>query len=81
MCKAPGVVYHPRRLRIRDRQLEWGEADLCPKKEREIRMSNSFKTVMALCLVAFVAACAGKKEEVVYVEPQPVPAEPVYNKY
>ena len=44
-------------------------------------MSNSFKTVMALCLVAFVAACAGKKEEVVYVEPQPVPAEPVYNKY
>jgi predicted small lipoprotein YifL len=43
-------------------------------------MSTSFKAVMALCLVAFVAACGGK-EEVVYVEPQPVPAEPVYNKY
>ncbi|SFP16957.1 hypothetical protein [Tranquillimonas alkanivorans] len=44
-------------------------------------MSKSIKAVMALGLVAFVAACAPAEEEVVYVEPAPVQAEPVYNKY
>ncbi|TCP44052.1 hypothetical protein [Rhodovulum marinum] len=43
-------------------------------------MSKSIKAVMALSLVAFVAACA-QQEEVVYVEPAPVAAEPTYNKY
>ncbi len=45
-------------------------------------MSNSIKALLALSLVAFVAACAGQQEEeVVYVEPTPVEAEPTYNKY
>jgi hypothetical protein len=39
-------------------------------------MSKSTKTLLALCTVAFIAACA-KKEEPVYVE-QPVSQEPVY---
>lgn len=43
-------------------------------------MSKSVKTLMAVCLVAFTAACAAE-EEIVYVEPTPVVAEPVYNKY
>lgn len=34
------------------------------------------KVVFAMCMVAFVAACAKKEEEVVYVEP--VTTEPVY---
>ncbi|SIO31588.1 hypothetical protein SAMN05444722_1391 [Rhodovulum sp. ES.010] len=43
-------------------------------------MSKSIKALMALSLVAFVAAC-GQQEEVVYVEPEPIPAEPTYEKY
>lgn len=43
-------------------------------------MSKSINALFALSLVAFVAACA-QKEEVVYVEPQAIPAEPTYNKY
>ncbi|TCP62974.1 hypothetical protein EV663_101237 [Rhodovulum bhavnagarense] len=43
-------------------------------------MSKSIKTLLAVSLVAFVAACA-QQEEVVYVEPAPIPAEPTYNKY
>ncbi len=43
-------------------------------------MSKSTKIVMALCLVAFVAACAKKTEEVVFVE-TPIVSEPVLNKY
>ncbi|MHC0053867.1 hypothetical protein [Actibacterium sp. D379-3] len=43
-------------------------------------MSNTVKTLMAVCLVAFTAACAAE-EEVVYVEPTPVVSEPVYTKY
>ncbi|MEQ3627002.1 MAG: hypothetical protein ABNH26_11160 [Celeribacter sp.] len=42
-------------------------------------MSKSVKTLLAISLVAFVAACAAEEEEVVYVEP--VAAEPVYTKY
>lgn len=38
-------------------------------------MPKSTRIVLALCMVAFVAACA-KKEEVVVVEP--VTAEPVF---
>lgn len=41
-------------------------------------MSISTKTLLAFCMVAFVAACAGKQEEeIVYVD-EPVTAEPVY---
>ncbi len=40
-------------------------------------MSKSTKIVMALCMVAFVAACAKKAEEVVYVD-EPVSVEPTY---
>lgn len=39
-------------------------------------MSKSTKTMLALCVVAFVAACA-KKEEAVFVE-EPVSVEPTY---
>jgi hypothetical protein len=50
------------------------------EKGLECRMSNSVKTLLAVSLVAFVAACAAK-EEVVYAEPEPVMAEPTYSKY
>ena len=40
-------------------------------------MSKSTKTLLALCVVAFVAACA-KKEEAVYVEQPAVSVEPTY---
>lgn len=40
-------------------------------------MSKSTRTVMALCMVAFIAACAKKQEEVVYVD-QAVSTEPTY---
>lgn len=40
-------------------------------------MSKSKVTLLALCAVAFVAACA-KKEEAVYVEQPAVSVEPTY---
>lgn len=40
-------------------------------------MSKSAVTLLGLCLVAFVAACAPKPEEVVVVE-TPVTTEPTY---
>jgi|LauGreDrversion4_2_1035121.scaffolds.fasta_scaffold367460_2 hypothetical protein len=40
-------------------------------------MSKSTKTLLALCVVAFVAACA-KKEEAVFVEEPAVTVEPTY---
>jgi uncharacterized lipoprotein YehR (DUF1307 family) len=40
-------------------------------------MSKSTRIVFAMCMVAFVAACAAKEEEVVYVD-TPVSTEPVY---
>jgi uncharacterized lipoprotein YehR (DUF1307 family) len=40
-------------------------------------MSKSTKTIMALCMVAFIAACAKKEEAVVYVD-EPVTTEPTY---
>ena len=39
-------------------------------------MSKSTKIVLALCLVAFAAACAPKTEEVVVMEP--ISTEPTY---
>ena len=40
---------------------------------------SSTKVILSLCLVAFVAACAGKQEEeVVYVEDPAVTVEPTY---
>lgn len=47
-------------------------------------MSKSIKAVIALGLVAVVAACGSNnsaQEEIVIVEPAPVVAEPVYNKW
>ena len=38
----------------------------------------SMRLVSGLCLAAFVAACAPKKEEVVYVDPNAVTTEPTY---
>lgn len=38
---------------------------------------SSTKAVLALCVIAFVAACA-KKEEVVYTDPPAVTTEPTY---
>jgi hypothetical protein len=40
-------------------------------------MSTSTKTILALCAIAFIAACAKKEPETVYVE-QAVSQEPVY---
>lgn len=45
-------------------------------------MSNSIKSLMALGLVAFVAACAQPaEEEFVVEEPEPITTEPSSNKY
>lgn len=41
-------------------------------------MSKSSVTVLALCTVAFLAACAKKEQEVVYVDEPTVSTEPVY---
>ena len=41
-------------------------------------MSSTKITVLALCMVAFVAACAKQEEEVVYVDEPAVSSEPVY---
>ncbi|MDV4168407.1 MAG: hypothetical protein VX202_09485 [Pseudomonadota bacterium] len=43
-------------------------------------MSKTVKAMVAICLVAFTAACAAE-EEVVYVEPDPIVSEPVSTKY
>lgn len=40
-------------------------------------MSSTKITLLALCMVAFVAACAKKEEETVFVE-EPVSAEPEF---
>ncbi len=47
-------------------------------KQLEKQMSNSIKTLLALCTVAFVAACAQPQEEYVVVEPEPISHEPAY---
>lgn len=39
---------------------------------------SSTKVLIALCLVGFVAACAKKAEEVVYVDEPTVTVEPTY---
>ena len=39
---------------------------------------SSIKVLVALSLVAFVAACAKKAEEVVYVDEPTVTVEPTY---
>ena len=43
-------------------------------------MSRISKPLLALCLVAFAAACAPEPEPVV-IQPAPVVAEPAYTKY
>lgn len=45
---------------------------------------SKFATFLAIGAVAFVAACAKEEameEEIIMVEPEPVMAEPTYNKY
>ena len=42
-------------------------------------MSSTKITLLSLCMVAFVAACAKQEEEVVYVdEPAALTTEPTY---
>ncbi|WP_375691054.1 hypothetical protein [Pseudooceanicola sp. LIPI14-2-Ac024] len=41
-------------------------------------MSKSLKSILALGLVVFVAACAQQEEEYVVVDPEPISTEPVY---
>lgn len=41
-------------------------------------MSSTKITVLALCMVTFVAACAKKVEEVVYVDEPIISTEPAY---
>ncbi|MGV8952618.1 MAG: hypothetical protein ACOH2M_16065 [Cypionkella sp.] len=41
-------------------------------------MSSTKITVLALCMVAFVAACQKKAEETVYVDEPAVTTEPTY---
>lgn len=43
-------------------------------------MSKSIMAVMLLSFTGLVAACS-QQEEVVYVEPEPIVAEPTLNKY
>ena len=43
-------------------------------------MSKNIAGLFALSMLALVAAC-GQQEEVVYVEPTPIPAEPTSNKF
>ncbi len=43
-------------------------------------MSKSITTFVALGFVALVSACGGgQQEEIVFVEPDPVIAEPIFN--
>lgn len=42
-------------------------------------MSSTKFTFLAVCMAAFVAGCAPKVEEVVYVDEPTVTVEPVYN--
>ncbi len=43
-------------------------------------MSSTIRITFALCTVAFLAACAGaKQEEVVYQDEPALTTEPVYN--
>ncbi len=47
-------------------------------------MSRYIKALLALGLVAGVAACAApapEQEEIIFIEPAPIVAEPTYNKY
>ena len=39
---------------------------------------SSTKIILSLCMVAFVAACGGSHEEVVYVDEPTVTVEPTY---
>ncbi len=41
-------------------------------------MSKAVKSILALSLVSFVAACAQQEEEVIVVDPEPITTEPVY---
>jgi hypothetical protein len=42
-------------------------------------MSKSIKSILAISLVAFVAACAQQaQEEYVVVDPEPISVEPTY---
>ncbi len=43
-------------------------------------MSNTLKLAAALGLVGFLAACGGSapEEEIVYIDPAPVAAQPVF---
>ena len=43
-------------------------------------MSKNITGLFAISLLALVAAC-GQQEEVVYVEPEPIVAEPTSNKF
>lgn len=43
-------------------------------------MSATLKSILAVGLLTIVAACA-QQEEVVFVEPEPIMAEPTSNKY
>jgi len=38
-------------------------------------MSKSYKLVLSVVLVSFVAACAAKDEEITYVDPTPAMSE------
>ena len=46
--------------------------------EKDQRMPKSSRFIIALCVVGFAAACAPKKEEVVYVDQGAVSTEPTY---
>lgn len=41
-------------------------------------MSRNVRSVLALGLVVFVAACAQQEEDYVVVAPEPISSEPVY---
>lgn len=44
-------------------------------------MARFQRVVLTIGTMAALAACAQREEEVVYVEPEPIVAEPAYTKY
>lgn len=43
-------------------------------------MSFAAKTILAIGLLTIVTACAQQEEEVIYVDPEPIAAEPTMDK-
>lgn len=52
-----------------------------PSDSLEDEMSTTVKILAALGFIAFAAACAREPEPVITPQPEPIVAEPTFNKY